>query len=268
MPVRYSASIEQVEANRNRLAVTRGPLVYCAEQIDNGDEPVQRFYIENPDTKASVSTIQSGPLEGIVQLELTAMDALSDQQTTMTMIPYYAWNNRGDDMTMLVWMPRDEQTAITGIGTNVMQVAQFGTVSASHTYGNDTVQALIDGQSPADSFDNSIDRWTSWPQTSREQEITFDFHEPMELESVAVYWYDDQAGNGGVWVPQSWHLEIKVEGRWQPFDIYVTDFYATEKDMYNVVRPQEVLNCQGLKIVMQPQQDQAVGILDVILQAR
>ena len=35
MPIRYSAAIEQVEANRDRIAITRGPLVYCAEQADN-----------------------------------------------------------------------------------------------------------------------------------------------------------------------------------------------------------------------------------------
>jgi len=36
MPVRFNACIEKVEANVGRVAVTRGPLVYCAEEAGNG----------------------------------------------------------------------------------------------------------------------------------------------------------------------------------------------------------------------------------------
>ena len=35
MPVRYSVADERVEADVNRICITRGPLVYCAEQPDN-----------------------------------------------------------------------------------------------------------------------------------------------------------------------------------------------------------------------------------------
>ena len=35
MPVRYSVADERVEADVNRVCITRGPLVYCAEQPDN-----------------------------------------------------------------------------------------------------------------------------------------------------------------------------------------------------------------------------------------
>ncbi len=36
MPIHYSTALKQVEANRDRIALTRGPLVYCAEEADNG----------------------------------------------------------------------------------------------------------------------------------------------------------------------------------------------------------------------------------------
>ena len=67
MPVRYNAARDEVEANRNRLAVTRGPLVYCAEQADNGNEKVQRFYISEPGgpTEVPTKTVRSGLLKGI-----------------------------------------------------------------------------------------------------------------------------------------------------------------------------------------------------------
>ena len=45
MPVRYNTCSPQVEANQYRVAVTRGPLVYCAEEIDNPGCKVQRFFL-------------------------------------------------------------------------------------------------------------------------------------------------------------------------------------------------------------------------------
>ena len=44
MPIRYTKCNPQVVDNRNRLAITRGPLVYCAEEIDNSGK-VQRYFI-------------------------------------------------------------------------------------------------------------------------------------------------------------------------------------------------------------------------------
>ena len=54
MPVRYSKAIDQVQANRDRIAITRGPLVYCAEQADNRrrgrrmNEPISSSGISSP----------------------------------------------------------------------------------------------------------------------------------------------------------------------------------------------------------------------------
>ena len=46
MPVRYSVADERVEADVNRICITRGPLVYCAEQPDN-KYPASNYIIEN-----------------------------------------------------------------------------------------------------------------------------------------------------------------------------------------------------------------------------
>ena len=44
MPVRFVDCIPEVSENIGKTAVTRGPLVYCAEEVDNAG-PVQQLYL-------------------------------------------------------------------------------------------------------------------------------------------------------------------------------------------------------------------------------
>ena len=51
-------------------------------------------------------------LKGIPSISLQA-EALKEGQAVpamLTLIPYYAWNNRGDNVTMNVWFARDVET--------------------------------------------------------------------------------------------------------------------------------------------------------------
>ena len=91
MPVRLVAAHEAVEADRGRLAIERGPLVYCVEGIDNGGRVdgitlsrTARFEVEHrPELLGGVTVIR---WDG------------------RTAIPYYAWSNRGEG-PMAVWLP-------------------------------------------------------------------------------------------------------------------------------------------------------------------
>ena len=108
MPVRFNACIEKVEAYRGRVAVTRGPLLYCAEEADNGG-PVQRLAlprIPNRD-KIEISTISDGLLQGVRMITMPGVERREGRQqpVTIRLIPYYAWNNRGAK-SMVVWIPR------------------------------------------------------------------------------------------------------------------------------------------------------------------
>ena len=114
MPVRLSTCHPKVEANRGRMAVTRGPLVYCAEEVDNGG-PVQRFFmLERPQTgPVKTAAFTDGPLAGIVKVALPAKEVGaggSARDAALTLVPYYAWNNRGEK-SMIVWLPRTAEAA-------------------------------------------------------------------------------------------------------------------------------------------------------------
>ncbi|MCQ2179493.1 MAG: glycoside hydrolase family 127 protein [Bacteroidales bacterium] len=97
MPVRYVAADERIEADRNATAVTVGPLVYCAEECDNAAK-IQDLAIDTEGWKdATTSTISDGVLKGIRSVTCPGSQDI-------TMIPYYAWDNRGDGQSMMVWL--------------------------------------------------------------------------------------------------------------------------------------------------------------------
>lgn len=110
MPVHYSTAIGQVKDDRGRLCVTRGPLVYCAEAVDN-EAPVSSYYI-SPSESALVKRETMGKLKGIDFVEVPAQSVAEgyDTETRLTMIPYYAWDNRGDD-AMIVWLSGSPEVA-------------------------------------------------------------------------------------------------------------------------------------------------------------
>lgn len=110
MPVRFNIANEKVAANRGRVAVSRGPLVYCAEGVDNGGS-VQRFFFEDiPEpTSITVTPMKEGLMMNIESIFMPAKaeENGNAHEANLTLIPYYAWNNRGDT-SMMVWFPGKE----------------------------------------------------------------------------------------------------------------------------------------------------------------
>ena len=96
MEVRYNVADERVEADRGRVSITRGPLVYCAEEPDN-EQQVSSVVVEQIGQSGEVKPFADGVLKGIPAISIEAKDG------ALTLIPYYAWNNRGDGTAMNVW---------------------------------------------------------------------------------------------------------------------------------------------------------------------
>ena len=106
MTVRINKTINKVKENKNRVAITRGPLVYVAEGIDNY-RPVQEFYIEDmvDNNKIKIKKINTGILENVVSIMFPAKRLNNKiEEIFLKMIPYYAWNNR-ENSSMIVWIP-------------------------------------------------------------------------------------------------------------------------------------------------------------------
>lgn len=99
---------EKVEADRGRVAIERGPLVYCAEWPDNdfdlqniilNQHPKFRI-IEKPDMLGGINQISTDAQA----LNYDAAGKLAVKDVKLTLIPYYAWNHRGEGV-MNVWLP-------------------------------------------------------------------------------------------------------------------------------------------------------------------
>ncbi|MEO0017911.1 MAG: hypothetical protein RLZZ522_1194, partial [Verrucomicrobiota bacterium] len=109
MPVRRVAADGRVSANIGRVAIERGPLVYCFEGVDHADRV---FSLTIPDEAAFGAEFCPELLGGVTVIRGTgqaaarpAAGAPSAEKAGLTAIPYYAWCNRGAGQ-MQVWMPR------------------------------------------------------------------------------------------------------------------------------------------------------------------
>ena len=96
MPVRYSVADERVEADRGRTCITRGPLVFCAEEPDN-TEQVSSYVVDKIGQQGEVAPFTNGNMKGIPTITIDASNS------PLKLIPYYSWNNRGDGTAMNVW---------------------------------------------------------------------------------------------------------------------------------------------------------------------
>lgn len=109
MPVRRVAARAEVKDNRNRLALQRGPLVYCVEGADNPGKVWNFILPPTTELTAQSHKVLDEPVIAIraqVQAVEPAGDGLSLQMQpwTLTAIPYYTWANR-DNYEMQVWLP-------------------------------------------------------------------------------------------------------------------------------------------------------------------
>ena len=262
MPVRFSVADERVEADRNRVCVTRGPLVYCAEEPDNEYNVSSYFVKSENQSSSSVDEFTSGVLAAIPTINLVASSASADgeSEADLTLIPYYAWNNRGDNMAMNVWFARDAETARNGM---VMTVGNIAEVKASHTNSSDDVYAVADGKQPKTSHDTSIPRWTSWSQKGKEQWLEVKLKSEQDVEAVSVYWYDDK---GGVQLPVAWSIDYMCDGKWVEYKPYVTDHFGVDADKYNMVHPAAPVKTDMLRLKMKPKADATVGILELTVE--
>ncbi|MDR1160825.1 MAG: glycoside hydrolase family 127 protein [Tannerellaceae bacterium] len=103
-----------VLADNGRVAVERGPVVYCAEWPDNDFSVLSVFMNRKP-----AFTVEDKPdlLYGIHQIKTEAQTLSYDEKgrlqtkdVTLSLIPYYAWAHRGKG-EMSVWLPQEVNAA-------------------------------------------------------------------------------------------------------------------------------------------------------------
>lgn len=257
MGVMYSKAIDNVEADRGRLCITRGPLVYCAEAVDNASAPAS--YVISPTEENAVIRKGEGLMKDIDFITVSAHSIQNPGDTKLTLVPYYAWNNRTDG-AMIVWLAATDEVAHTAMPSMPDYIAD---ITATYTCDIDDVNPIITNKFPSSSHDTSMLRWTSWPRKGEKQSIELKLKHPVSLESLSVYWYDDA---GDVQVPEAWNVEYLQDGAWHEFPVYVTDEYRMLKDQYNMIHPGRDIMPEALRINITPRQDASAGILGIQLE--
>lgn len=96
MPVRRVVANDKVKEDAGKVALQRGPLVYCFEGVDNNGHVLDR---KVPDDLAFDIESRTDLLGGVAILKNRA------EQDALTAVPYYAWSHR-DKGEMAVWLPR------------------------------------------------------------------------------------------------------------------------------------------------------------------
>jgi hypothetical protein len=111
MPVRRVYAHRQVKADAGRVALQRGPVVYCLEAVDNG-QAMPSMYLP---PEAALETEQRPDLLGGVTVikgkaAIRSADPAQVQSADLVAIPYYAWDHRAPG-AMMVWIPEDPAQA-------------------------------------------------------------------------------------------------------------------------------------------------------------
>jgi len=109
MPVEKITSRDDLKQDRDRIALQRGPLVYCVEGADNNGKAWNMIFPGNTIIETKNYKILDEPviaLEATVPVITTGADAasLKTENKKITAIPYYTWCNRGSNQ-MQVWLP-------------------------------------------------------------------------------------------------------------------------------------------------------------------
>ncbi len=108
MMVRKVLANDNVKNDMGKLAIQRGPIMYCAEWADNNGRTSNIIIPAKTDFSTQ---FREGKLNGIMQLTasvpvlwIRSNESVMTEVTPVTLIPYYSWANRGKG-EMMLWFP-------------------------------------------------------------------------------------------------------------------------------------------------------------------
>lgn len=189
---------ERVEANRGRVAIQRGPVVYSFESVDNGKSVA--FAELKPDVE--LKPVWNGDmLGGMTAIECGKLKA----------VPNYARLNRGG--SSLVWMVEEfEKAGLTGLACRADVSASFArSEDMSPTAANDMIV-------PRDGKRRGEPNFDFWPHFGTAEWIQYTFEKPEKVKLARVWWFDD-TGQGACRIPVSWRIIYQnADGQWVPVE--------------------------------------------------
>jgi len=260
MAPRQVESDPRVKTNLGRLALARGPLVYCLEKVDNkegltGVAVPAGAKVETAWDKDLVGGVVALTTQGVVRKGQAWSGGLyaglqAPTPVKVRAVPYYAWDHRAAG-EMEVWIPTQPEPPIVG------GIELKAEVAMSFVNWNSQPEGVRDGREPKSSNDKGALTAHWWSHKGTQEWVSYTWAAPIALKGCKVYWFDD-TGGGECRVPASWHVEALQNGKCVP--VKTTQNYLTSKDSWNTVRFLPVTTT-GLRLVVQMQKDYAAGVL-------
>lgn len=258
---------EKVEQDRGMISIERGPIVYCAEAVDNAgfdnmaalmnQQPRfevlsdQDFRIKADDGEHTYKLTKL--VTDAQTLEFDKQGRLQAKDVRLTMIPYYAWCHR-ERGNMKVWLSQDLRST---------RPAEPPTLASQSKIGSSmrlpSLSSINDRLVPKNGDDRSIPYTHWWPKQGSTEWISYTFPEAVTVQSSTVYWYDDQPWQGCK-VPDSWKLYYKDgQDQWQP--VQNPDAYPVAKGAPCTVNFDPV-KTTALKLEVVINKDKSAGVFE------
>ena len=262
MPVRKVIADERIEEDRDKIAIQRGPVIYCVEWPDNNSGNVLNLMIRK-DADFTTDFLPS-LLQGTEVIKTTGyqtkrtldgkVDTLGNEPVTM--IPYALWNNRGPGQ-MMIWLPVSKRATHP---LPAPTIAFRSKVRASKI--SKSIIAVNDQVEPSDSTDKSAMSYNWWPAKDTWEWVEYDFEEPLTISKTKVYWFDD-GPEGGCRLPDEWEILYLNGNIWEP--VKARSSYKVTKNEWNVLSFSPV-KTQSVKIKVREKKDFSAGIYEWVVE--
>ena len=230
MPVRRVLANDKVADDAGKVALQRGPLVYCIEWPDVKDG--QCGQPPAPGRCRHISRVPRGPARRGGSFKRRgpepAMDRGPQNREGQSRVHRHSLLCLGESRAAARWpcgwpawsrppgpcpiRPSPPQSKATASGRNM------------------DVKALNDQHEPKTSGDHSNRYLHWWPSKGTKQWVQYDFAKPARVSAVEVYWFDD-TGVGECRLPKSWQLFYREKDQWKP--VANPSGYGCRMDRYN-----------------------------------
>jgi DUF1680 family protein len=262
MPARKVIADVKIKDDINKIAIQRGPVIYCAEWPDNNSGNILNLVINR---EAALTTeFVPGLLEGTQVIKTVgnqikrrvdrSIEKLPEEQ--IILIPYALWNNRGPGQ-MMVWLPVSEESARP---LPAPTIANRSKIKASKATRD--LPSINDQNEPQSSNDRSVSYYHWWPDKDRWEWVQYDFEKPEIISKTKIYWFDD-GPDGGCRIPDEWEILYLTGNVWKP--VIPEMKYTVTKDGWDSLLFRPVL-ASSVKIKVKLSKEYATGIYEWIVE--
>jgi DUF1680 family protein len=244
MPVRRVLSDERVEANTGLVALQRGPIVYCIEATDNGDQRTNAIVLgDDVPLRAERREDLLGGIVGVTADAAIASESawgepVEVRSQKLLAVPYFAWANRKVGY-MDIWIAREPTNSTPLPRMTAIHDAKI----TDSTKSKSSFEALRDGRDGPKSESRTTPRVTLKENGEGKTWIQCEWSKPRELDRTSVYWAVDSRSQvywgkrirgTDLVLPRSWKVMYQDGDEWR--EVETDDKYTLRTDLPNEVR--------------------------------